>query len=173
MVNFSPLTTEIFWRVWGTPANFNGFIVLALLLQRRRCNGGQPNFARCLAVYWAGTLYIHFRGSCHLTDFCQMQNSHSVQVLRSPIGTVTARHWSSGHRLNFAACDKERNYGTFAPRWRPSRWASAHILVFCSCGFYLSSFLFSSPILSGWKLGVGHTSTCAYWHRRYCTALEQ
>jgi len=25
-------------------------------------NGGQPNFARCLAVSWAGTLYIHFRG---------------------------------------------------------------------------------------------------------------
>ena len=25
MVNFGPLATEIRWRVWGTPANFNGF----------------------------------------------------------------------------------------------------------------------------------------------------
>jgi len=32
MVNFGLLTAEICWRVWGTPANFNGFIVLAALL---------------------------------------------------------------------------------------------------------------------------------------------
>jgi len=30
------LAAEICWRVWGTPTNFNGFRVLALLLQRRR-----------------------------------------------------------------------------------------------------------------------------------------
>jgi len=32
MVNFGPLAAEIFWKVWGTPANFNGFRVLAALL---------------------------------------------------------------------------------------------------------------------------------------------
>ena len=32
MVNFGSLTAEICWRVWGTPANFNGFHVLAALL---------------------------------------------------------------------------------------------------------------------------------------------
>ena len=32
MVNFGPLTAEICWRVWGTPANFIGFHVLAALL---------------------------------------------------------------------------------------------------------------------------------------------
>jgi len=31
-VNFVPLAAEICWRVWGTPANFNGFRVLAALL---------------------------------------------------------------------------------------------------------------------------------------------
>ena len=31
MVNFGLLTAEICWRVWGTPANFNGFHVLAAL----------------------------------------------------------------------------------------------------------------------------------------------
>ena len=32
MVNFGPLAAEIYWRVWGTPVNFNGFRVLAALL---------------------------------------------------------------------------------------------------------------------------------------------
>ena len=32
MVNFGLLTAEICWRVWGTPANFKGFRVLAALL---------------------------------------------------------------------------------------------------------------------------------------------
>ena len=32
MVNFGPLAAEIFWLVWGTPVNFNGFCVLAALL---------------------------------------------------------------------------------------------------------------------------------------------
>jgi len=36
MTNFGPLTAEIGLPVWGTSANFNGFRVLASLLQRRR-----------------------------------------------------------------------------------------------------------------------------------------
>jgi len=32
MVNIGPVTAEIGWRVWGIPANFNGFCVLAALL---------------------------------------------------------------------------------------------------------------------------------------------
>ena len=32
VVNFGLLTAEIRWQVWGTPANFNGFCVLAALL---------------------------------------------------------------------------------------------------------------------------------------------
>jgi len=32
MVNFGLLTAEICWQVWGTPADFNGFHVLAALL---------------------------------------------------------------------------------------------------------------------------------------------
>jgi len=32
MVNFGPLTAQTRWRVWGTPANFNGFRVLESLL---------------------------------------------------------------------------------------------------------------------------------------------
>jgi len=41
-------------------------------------------------------------------------------------GSVTARHLSSGRQPNFAAFSRERQlYST----GRPSRWASAHILV--------------------------------------------
>jgi len=58
MVNFGPLTAEISWWVLGTPANFNGFHILASLLHQQ----GQPNFARRLAISWAGTLYTHFWG---------------------------------------------------------------------------------------------------------------
>jgi len=32
MVNFGLLMAEICWQVWGTPANFNGFRILAALL---------------------------------------------------------------------------------------------------------------------------------------------
>jgi len=57
MVNFGLLTAEICWRVWGTPANFNGFRVLAALLHGTLVAGGQPNFAvfnRGRHVYLAG-----------------------------------------------------------------------------------------------------------------------
>jgi len=43
MANFGPLVAEIRWRVWGTPANFNGFRVLAALVHDT--SGRQPNFA--------------------------------------------------------------------------------------------------------------------------------
>ena len=48
MVNFGLLTAKICWRVWGTPANFNGFRVLAALLHasvRHSSSGRQPKFA--------------------------------------------------------------------------------------------------------------------------------
>jgi len=32
MANFGPPAAEICWRVWGTPENYNGFCVLAVLL---------------------------------------------------------------------------------------------------------------------------------------------
>jgi len=83
MVNFS-LAAEIVSLVWGTPANFNGFHVLASLLQ---LNGSQPNFA-----HWPlpGLVkYIISGGCCSVTEFCQVQNSLCVlQVLQSPILTA-------------------------------------------------------------------------------------
>ena len=70
MVNVGPLMAEIGSGVWGTPANFNGFRVSASLLNRR-----QPNFARCWAVSWACTLYIHFFALLPPNGILPVQNS--------------------------------------------------------------------------------------------------
>jgi len=54
MVNFGLPTAAICWRVWVTPANFNGFRILAALL-----HGCQPNLAalkRGRHLYSAGRL---------------------------------------------------------------------------------------------------------------------
>jgi len=59
VVNVGPLTAEIDSGVWGTPADFNGFRVLASLLHRHRSMEGNQTL-QCLAVFWAGTLYIHY-----------------------------------------------------------------------------------------------------------------
>ena len=62
MVNFRLLTAEIRWRVWGTPANFNGFCVLAALLHGTLV----VSVSQTLHDVWPspalGTPYIHFRG---------------------------------------------------------------------------------------------------------------
>jgi len=44
----------------------------------------------------------------------------------SRLGSVTARHSSIGRQPNFAALNRGRHLHTTG---RPSRWASAHILV--------------------------------------------
>ena len=60
MVNFGPLMAEIGWRVWDTPANFNGFSRLGFVNAPTLLNGGHPNFEQCLAVSWPGTLHVHY-----------------------------------------------------------------------------------------------------------------
>jgi len=66
----------------GTPANLNWFHVLAALLQRPR----SPAANQTLHDVWPSPGLVHyiytFGGSCPLTEFCQVQNSLCVQVLR-------------------------------------------------------------------------------------------
>ena len=118
----------------GHPVTFQrvshlGFVTTATLL-----NGRQPNFVRCLAVAWAGTLYIYiFGGSCPWQNFTTLQNSLCVQVGTALQG-MKLHNFGRGRHLYSAG--------------RPSRWASAHILViavlrsrcgryiFLSCGFF-------------------------------------
>ena len=85
MANFGPLAAEIGLGVWGTPANFNGFCMLASMLQR--CCLPEAN--QCLHDVCPSLGLVHyiyiFRGSCPLMEFCQVQNSLYVQMLHSAI----------------------------------------------------------------------------------------
>jgi len=85
MVNFGPLAAEIVSLVWGIPANFNRFQVVASLLHRRR----SADVNKTLQDVWLSPGLVHcmydFVGSCPLMGFYQLQNSLCVQVLRFPI----------------------------------------------------------------------------------------
>jgi len=61
MVNFCLLTAEICWRVWGTPANFNGFHVFAALLHSTLWVGVSQSLRR----WTEGTTYIR-QGDHHV-----------------------------------------------------------------------------------------------------------
>ena len=69
----------------GRPSKFQRVSRLGFVTAAKSLNGSQPIFARCLAVSCAATLYIHFRRLLPLTEFCPLQNSLYVQILRSPI----------------------------------------------------------------------------------------
>jgi len=97
MVNFGPLAADIVSLVWGTPGNR----VLASLLQRRRSTEANQTFHNVWPL--PGLVDYIMGGCCPVTEFYQVQNLLCVlQVLRSPIGSVTARQSSSGRELNFA-----------------------------------------------------------------------
>jgi len=102
MVNFGPLTAETDWRVWGTPANFNGFCFLASFLQRRRSTEVNQT-AWCLAVSWACTLYIHFWGLLPPNGILPAGRfTLRPSLAFSYIGSVTPQYSSSGRQPNFA-----------------------------------------------------------------------
>ena len=109
-----PLTAEICWRVWGTPANFNGFRVLPSLLQRRH----SPEANQTLHDVWPshGLVQLYtFSGALAPVGILP----GAIFTVRPSlalccIGSVTARQSSSGRQPKFAAWYKEWNYGTFA-----------------------------------------------------------
>ena len=128
MVNLSLLAAEIVSLVSGTPANFNGFRVFASLLQRCCSTEANQTLHRVLPLPGLVDYIYIFGGCCSVTEFCQVQNSLCIlQVLRSPLGSVTTWQSSSGRKPNFAALTTGRHLYSAG---RPSRWALAHILVF-------------------------------------------
>jgi len=56
MVNFGPIATEIGLPVWGTPANFNGFRVLAALLHGSQVLG--VSLSQTLRHWREGATYV-------------------------------------------------------------------------------------------------------------------
>jgi len=121
--------------VWGSPANCKGFRVLASLLQRRHT----PEANQTLHDVWPspGLLhYVYIFGRFCLSEFCQVQTLLCVQVLRSPMywqRYCTALQQGASARLCSVVQEMElRNFHRGCHLYsagRPSRWASAHILV--------------------------------------------
>jgi len=81
MVNFGLLTAEICWTVWGTPANFNKFRVLAALLhgtmtvsvsQTAALNRGRhlhsAGWPACWALAHISSLFVFLYGYAFLSS---------------------------------------------------------------------------------------------------------
>jgi len=71
--------------------------------------GGQPKFARCLAVSWAQC--IHYPGLLLPNVILPGPKFTLRPSVAFYIGSVTACHLSSGREPNFAAWDKEIRQG--------------------------------------------------------------
>jgi len=101
MVNFGPLTAKVGSGVWGTPSKFQRVSRLGFVTAPSSRNGSQPNFARCLAVCWARTLYIHF---CELLPpdgiLPGAKFTLRPSLAFSYIEIIIARHSSSGRQPN-------------------------------------------------------------------------
>jgi len=119
--------------VWGTPANFNGFRVLVLLLQWRH----SPEANQTLHDVWLSTGLVHciytvYTSFCPLTEFRHMQNSLCLQVLRSAIlAALLHGTWAVGISQTLQGMELRnfrRGRHLYSARW-PLRRALAHILV--------------------------------------------
>ena len=86
------------------PSKFQQVSHLAFVTAPMSLNGGQPKFARSLAVSWTCTLYIHFLGLLLLDGiFPGAKFTLRPSLVFSYIGSVTAPHSSSVRQPNFAA----------------------------------------------------------------------
>jgi len=94
----------------GHPSKFQWVSGLGFVTAPTSLNGGQPHFARCLAVSWAGALYLYFREFLPLTEFiCSVTACHlSIQgvsptLRRSAEGATYIRQGDHhvGHRPTF------------------------------------------------------------------------
>jgi len=109
MANCGPLTPDIVSLVWGTPANFNRFRILASLLHGRH----STEVNKSLQDVWPSSglvpkLYIHFWELLPPDGiFPAAEFTLHPSFAFSYIGSVTARHSSSVRQPNFVAWYKE------------------------------------------------------------------
>ena len=95
------VAAEIGWFVWGTPANFNGFRVLASLLHRRRSTEVNQTLhdvrpSHALVVWY--TIYRHtFSGALANGILSGAKFTLRPSLALSYIGSVTA--WHSSHTV--------------------------------------------------------------------------
>ena len=129
-----PLTAEIGSWVWGTTANFNEFRYLVSLLQWR-CS---PEANQTLHDVWPSlglVHYIHLRGLLPLTEFCRWKihfASKSCLLLYWQRYCTALQQRASAKLCGMVQGMELRNFHRGCHLYsagRPSRWASAHILV--------------------------------------------
>jgi len=113
MVNLGSLTAEIRWQVWDTPANFNGFRVLASLLHRRRSTEVNQTLHHVWpSLHWYAV--YAFWGLAPYRNFASYKihfASKSYVLLNWQRYCTALEHC---RHPKFAVCHKEWNYGTFA-----------------------------------------------------------
>ena len=90
MVNFGELAAEIISLVWGTPANFNGFRVLAALLHG---SGRQSNYAALNRGHHVGNGPLH---SGYLSIFVICVTQHTRR-LAAGYNSVHNCVWAKQH----------------------------------------------------------------------------
>jgi len=105
MVNFSLLAAEIVWLVWGTPANFNGFRVLASFLQRRRSTEANQTLHNVWPLPGLVDYLYIFGGCCPYRNFARckihFESSKSCALLLAALlhgsravgASQTLRRW--------------------------------------------------------------------------------
>jgi len=135
---YGELRPTIGWDRFGSlghPSKFQRVWRLAFVTATTSLTGGQANFARCLAVSWAGTLYIHFRGFLPWRNFarCKMHFTSKSCVLQRWQRCCTALQ----QRASAKVCGVLRGMELQNFRrgrhlyWagRPSPWASANAVI--------------------------------------------
>jgi len=120
-VNFGPLAAEICWRVWGTPANFNGFRVLAVLLhgtlvagvsQTLRLNRGRHLYSTRRTSRWALAHILVW----YSIDICLIFSEQSLVVQLFP-------GHSDDFKNSYGDSDVVSSYRIYASRFPP--WCGA------------------------------------------------
>ena len=112
----------------GHPSKLPWVSHLAFVTAAMSLTVGQPNFAGCLAVTWATTLYIHFLGLLPPDRILPGADfTLRPSLAFSYIGSVTAWHSSSGHQPNFVAWYKEWNHWTFSEDTTYIRQGGHHV----------------------------------------------
>jgi len=109
MANFGPLAAEIGLLVWSTPANFSGFRLLASLLHRHRSTKVNHTLHDVCLSAGLDTIYT-FQGLL-LSNRILSGAKFTFRPSRSfsYIGSVTARHSSTGRQPNFAVFSRRRH----------------------------------------------------------------
>jgi len=92
----------------GYPSKFQWVLGLGILTALTSLSGGQPNFARCLAISWADWHYIYtFGGFCPLMNFaaCKVHFASKSCVLYWQHYCVALEQWACMWYVSTCLCN--------------------------------------------------------------------